>query len=81
MVLMLEELTKLLTSTAIFFPSFSVANTFSIPRSISSLMESLRMVNGSVVIVYPSLMRASLTVSWKMSLADMGYYCTVLEKI
>ena len=73
MVLMLEELTKLLTSTAIFLPSFSAANTFSAPRSISSLMRSLRMVNGSLVIVYPSLMRASFTVSWKMSLADISY--------
>jgi hypothetical protein len=57
---MLKELMKLVTS-------------FSAPRSISSLMESLRMVNGSLVIVHPSLMRASLTVSWKMSLADIGY--------
>jgi hypothetical protein len=31
------------------------------------------MVNGSLVIVYPFLMRASLTVSWRMSLADMSY--------
>jgi hypothetical protein len=74
MVIMLEELTKLLTSTAIFLPSFSAANTFSAPRSISSLMRSLRMVNGSLVIVYPSLMRASLTVSWKMSLAKLLYF-------
>ena len=74
MVLMLEELMKLLTSTAIFLPSFSAANTFSAPRSISSLMRSLRMVNGSLVIVYPSLMRASLTVSWKISLADISYF-------
>jgi hypothetical protein len=73
MVLILEELTKLLTSTAIFLPSFSVANTFSAPRSISSLIRSLRMVNGSLVIIYPFLMRASLTVSWKMSLADISY--------
>jgi hypothetical protein len=35
-------------------------------------MRSLRMVNGSLVIVYPSLIRASLTVSWKMSLADIS---------
>ena len=63
-----------LTSTAIFLPSFSAANTFSAPRSISSLMRSLRMVNGSLVIVYPSLMRASLTVSWKMSLAKLLYF-------
>jgi hypothetical protein len=41
MVLILEELMKLLTSTAIFLPSFSAANTFSAPRSISSLMRSM----------------------------------------
>ena len=45
----------------------------------SILTRSLRMVNGSLVIVYPSLMRASLTVSWKISLPDISY-CTFWVK-
>jgi hypothetical protein len=58
---MLEGLVKPLISTAIFCPSFSAVKILAAAKSISSSTRSMRTINGSLLIVHPSLIQAVFT--------------------